>query len=62
MEKIIEFFREARGELIKVTWPTRQEVLRDTLIVIAVSVVVAVFLGGLDYIFSLGVKSFLARY
>jgi len=34
----------------KVNWPTKKEALKDTLIVISISVVVALFLGGLDII------------
>ena len=50
--KIITFLKEAMLELKKVNWPTRQETLRYTLIVIGISVAVAIFLGGLDVIFS----------
>ena len=38
-------------EIKKVNWPTRQETIRYTLIVVVVSLVVAGFLGGLDLIF-----------
>lgn len=51
-QKIITFLKEVRLEMKKVNWPTKQETLRYTLIVIAASVAVAVFLGGLDYLFS----------
>ncbi|MBE2223312.1 MAG: preprotein translocase subunit SecE [Anaerolineae bacterium] len=44
--------RETRGELRKVTWPTRQESWRLTAIVIAVSVAMSVFLWFWDFIFS----------
>ncbi|MDP2637998.1 MAG: preprotein translocase subunit SecE [Candidatus Levybacteria bacterium] len=47
----VSFFKEARDELKKVVWPTRQEVIRLTLVVIAVSFIVGVFLGGLDFVF-----------
>lgn len=40
---------EVRAEMKKVAWPTRQETLKYTLAVIGVSIVLAVFLGGLDY-------------
>ena len=40
-------------EIKKVNWPTRQETVRYTLIVIVVSFVVAVFLGGLDLLFTM---------
>ena len=46
------FLTQTRDELKKVTWPTRQEVTRLTLVVIAVSVIVGVFIGGLDFVFT----------
>jgi preprotein translocase subunit SecE len=47
----ITFFREVRDELKKVVWPTRQEVIRLTFVVIAASLIVGLFLGGLDFVF-----------
>lgn len=38
----------SRTEIRKVVWPTRQETVQTTLIVVAVVVVVALFLWGLD--------------
>ncbi len=46
------YFRETRGELRRVTWPTREESQRLTGVVIAVSIVFALFLGSLDFVFS----------
>ncbi len=51
-KKIITFLKEAKLELKKVNWPTREESLRYTMIVIVVSVFVAAFLGGLDVVFN----------
>ncbi|HET9946755.1 MAG TPA: preprotein translocase subunit SecE [Patescibacteria group bacterium] len=48
----VSFFEETRMELNKVTWPPRQEVIRLTLVVIAVSVIVGLYIGGLDFIFT----------
>ncbi len=48
----VTFLKEVRSEMEKVSWPTRQEATRLTLIVIGVSVVVALFIGGLDYAFT----------
>jgi preprotein translocase subunit SecE len=56
--KILNFFKEVRIELKKVTWPTRQETIRYTLLVLAVSGGVAIFLGGLDYLFSFLISKF----
>jgi preprotein translocase subunit SecE len=45
------FIRDTRSELRKVVWPTREEAIRLTLIVILVSVAMGVLLGGVDYLF-----------
>ena len=47
----VSFVRETRDELKKVVWPTRQETIRLTLVVILISLIVGLFLGGLDFIF-----------
>jgi len=59
MKKIINFIKEARGELLKVDWPTRNQTLNYTILVVAVSLIVAAFLGGLDYLFGVILKKFL---
>lgn len=50
MPNIITFLKEVREELAKVTWPSRKQTVRYTVLVIFVAVAVGVFLGGLDYI------------
>ncbi|MQG01802.1 MAG: preprotein translocase subunit SecE [SAR202 cluster bacterium] len=45
------FFGEVVGELRRVTWPSMNETLRLTLMVLAVSVVIGVVLGVADLIF-----------
>ena len=42
------FIREARAELKRVTWPSRQQVWYSTLVVVAVSLLVAAYLGIVD--------------
>jgi len=44
------FLRETRDELNKVVWPKREEVIRLTGVVILVSILVGLFLGGTDFI------------
>lgn len=51
-EKITAYLKQSVEELKKVTWPTKKETYDYTLAVILVSAAVAVFLGGLDYLFS----------
>ncbi len=43
-----KFVTEVISELKKVTWPTRAETVKLTAVVIAISVIVGVFIGGLD--------------
>lgn len=47
--KPVIFLKEVKSELSKVIWPTRKETIRLTLVVIGVSLVVGIFLGGIDY-------------
>ena len=51
---LMRYLRETRGELRKVTWPTREESWRLTGIVILVTIAFIIFLGVLDWIFSSG--------
>lgn len=50
--KIVTFLKEVKVELKKVNWPTKQETTKYALIVIGVSLAVAIFLGGLDFLFT----------
>lgn len=59
MSKIVDFLRESKIELKKVTWPTKQEVIKYTLIVIIFSLITALFLGGLDFVFSFILNKFI---
>lgn len=45
-------YRDIKSELKKVVWPSRQQATNLTMIVIAVSIAVGLFLGGVDFIFT----------
>ena len=47
-----QFLKEVRLELRKVIWPTKQDVIKMTTIVVGVSVAVGLFIGALDFIFT----------
>ena len=49
---MFKFIQEVRGELLKVTWPTRAETIRITLIVVGISLAVGLYLGALDFLFA----------
>ena len=46
------FLKETQAELKKASWPTREETLRLTVIVIFSSLIVALFVGMLDFSFT----------
>jgi len=49
---IVRYLKETRSELRKVTWPSREEAVNLTVIVMAVTTAMAAFLGAVDYLFS----------
>jgi preprotein translocase subunit SecE len=59
LNKIISFLKEVRLEMKKVNWPTKEETLRYTLIVVGISAAVAIFLGSLDFLFNILLKEFI---
>ncbi|MBU4369718.1 preprotein translocase subunit SecE [Patescibacteria group bacterium] len=50
LNKLTNYIKNSIIELKKVSWPTKQEAIRHTLLVIAISLVVAAFLGIVDFI------------
>jgi preprotein translocase subunit SecE len=61
MNKLVKFIQEAKEELMKVNWPSKKQTLNYTMLVVAVSLAVAGFLGGLDYVFSYILKTFIIK-
>ncbi|MCX6718022.1 MAG: preprotein translocase subunit SecE [Candidatus Staskawiczbacteria bacterium] len=60
-QKINIFFKEVFVEMKRVSWLSQKDVLRYTGIVLAITIVVAAFLGGLDYIFTEIIKKLVLR-
>ena len=50
VDKISQFLREAKTELIKVKWPNKKELLSTTFVVIILSLFVAFYLGAVDFV------------
>ena len=50
---VTQYLRDTRGELRKVHWPSRQEAENLTKIVLGVTVSMAIFMGLLDWLFSI---------
>ena len=43
-------FRDMKGEIKKVVWPSRKQIINNTLIVIAFMVIAAIAVGGVDIV------------
>jgi preprotein translocase subunit SecE len=56
LAKPINFLKEVRSELSKVSWSTRQELLASTVLVIVVTSLMTIFIGIVD----LGLSKFLS--
>jgi len=56
---IVRYFRETWFELRKVSWPTRQEALNLTAMVIVVAAFMSIVLSLMDWVFSMGFSLFL---
>jgi preprotein translocase subunit SecE len=56
MSKITDYFKEVKGELKHVIWPNKKQTIFYTTIVVALSVLIAYFLGIFDFIFSKGLE------
>jgi len=50
--KVTQFLREVRVELGKVTWPSRDELIGSTIIVIVLSLIMSIYIGFLDFLLS----------
>lgn len=48
VSRSIEFLREVKFELNKVTWPTRQQTIASTIVVIILVIIMSLFLGLVD--------------
>ena len=55
--KIAKYFRELRSELKKVVWPTKQQVGKNTAIVVGACGVIGVFIWLFDFVARLGIDA-----
>ena len=58
---IKNYFVGSYQEMKKVTWPTKQQTINYSLLVVGLSVGIALFFVALDYIFSLGIEQLIIR-
>ena len=48
----ITYLKEVKVEMKKISWPTRQDTVKYTLMVVGASLFMGLFLGALDFIYS----------
>ncbi len=58
--RVKRFFRELKSELKKVVWPTKQQLIRNTIVVLLCVLAVGVFIWIFDAIASLGVNGIIS--
>lgn len=56
MDNFINYLKATAAEMKQVSWPTQTQAFQYTLLVIAISIVTAAFVGAFDYAFSQFVK------
>ncbi len=52
--RIVRFFKEVKSEMKKVVWPSRKQLVNNTLIVIAVVIIIGIVIAIFDTIFQFG--------
>lgn len=57
MNFIKNYIQEVTQELKKVSWPGKEQTINKTVLVIVVSLIVAVYIGGIDFILKQIMKS-----
>ncbi len=55
------YFRASKDELMAVTWPTRQDIIRYTGLVIGTVLVFGLFFSGLDFVINTGIQAIIAN-
>ncbi|MFZ2152955.1 MAG: preprotein translocase subunit SecE [Microgenomates group bacterium] len=52
MQQILQFLKEVRTEFYNISWPKKESLIQLTFVVISISLIISLILGGFDYIFT----------
>ena len=52
MQKVIKFLKEVAVEFKNITWPNKNTLIQLTIVVISISIIISLILGGFDYLFT----------
>jgi preprotein translocase subunit SecE len=56
--KLVNFLKEVKMEVKKINWPDKNKTIKYTMVVLGISFVIAVYLGGLDFLFTFLLEKF----
>ncbi len=59
--KPVQFIQEVKSEMSKVVWPSRQQAIKLTVVVVVLSIIVGLYAGGLDFLFTNIMNKLLTR-
>ena len=60
--RVCKYFRELRSELKKVVWPTPQQVLKNTLVVVCCVIAVGLFIWLFDFVAQVGINALISAF
>jgi preprotein translocase subunit SecE len=52
VKKIISYFKDVQNELKKVSWPSQEELVDYTVVVVVFTIILAIFIFAIDQLFS----------
>lgn len=55
MSKVIQFLKEVKVEFGNISWPKKESLIQLTFVVISISLIISLILGGFDYLFTQGI-------
>lgn len=61
-KRIAKWFRELKSECRKIVWPTRQQTINNTMVVVACVILVGIFIWVVDLVFGFGIQMLLTRF
>ena len=59
VSRFIQYVKDSKEELKKVSWPSKKDTIKGTWTVVIFTLIVAAFLGVLDYFFNMGLENFI---
>ncbi len=61
IDRIRAYFRSSKEELFAVTWPTREDIIRYTGLVVATVIIFGIFFSALDFVINAAIQGIIAQ-